>query len=58
MHGLALHTPGGAPGNGDDRLLGLSLFSGAGGLDLGILLACPGYRALGYLERKAYVAVV
>jgi DNA (cytosine-5)-methyltransferase 1 len=58
VHDLALHAHGGAPGNGDDRLLGLSLCSGAGGLDLGILLACPGYRTLGYVEREAYAAAV
>jgi hypothetical protein len=55
---LALHSPGGAPGRGDERLFGLSLCSGVGGLDLGILLACPGYRALGYVEREAYAAAV
>ena len=33
MHGLALHPPGGASGNGEARLFGLSLCSGAGGLE-------------------------
>jgi DNA (cytosine-5)-methyltransferase 1 len=58
VHGLALHPPGGVPGDEDTRLFGLSLCSGAGGLDLGILLACPGYRALGYVEREAFAAAV
>ena len=58
MHDLALHAPGGAPGTGDDCLFGLSLCSGAGGLDLGLVLACPGYRAVGYVEREAYAAAV
>ncbi len=58
MHDLALHPSGRASGTGDACLLGLSLCSGAGGLDLGILLACPGYRTLGYVEREAYAAAV
>ena len=36
----------------------LSLFSGVGGLDLGIQLAAPGARVLGYVERDAYAAAV
>ena len=36
----------------------LSLFSGVGGLDLGVELACPGARVLGYCERDAYAASV
>ena len=36
----------------------LSLFSGVGGLDLGIQLAVPGARVLGYVERDAYAATV
>ena len=55
---LALHSAGGAPGGRGRRLLGLSLCSGAGGLDLGLVLACPGYRALGYVEREAYAAAM
>jgi DNA (cytosine-5)-methyltransferase 1 len=36
----------------------LSLFSGVGGLELGIRLAVPGARVLGYVERDAYAASV
>jgi len=36
----------------------LSLFSGVGGLDLGIQIALPGARVLGYVEREAYAAAV
>jgi len=36
----------------------LSLFSGVGGLDLGIQIALPGARVLGYVERDAYAAAV
>jgi DNA (cytosine-5)-methyltransferase 1 len=36
----------------------LSLFSGVGGLDLGIKIALPGSRVLGYVERDAYAAAV
>ena len=34
----------------------LSLFAGYGGLDLGIRLAVPGARTVGYVEREAYAA--
>ena len=37
-------------------LTGLSICSGVGGLDLGLHLAEPGYRAVGYVERNAYCA--
>lgn len=36
----------------------LSLFSGVGGLDLGIQLVYPRARVLGYVERDAYAATV
>ncbi len=56
MHDLALHP---TPGAGGGRpLLGLSLCSGAGGLDLGLHIAEPGYRAVGYVERDACAAAV
>lgn len=56
MHGLALHPAGSTPGGGSRALLGLSLCAGAGGLDLGLHIACPGYRTVGYVEREAYAA--
>ena len=56
MHGLALPAAGGAADGAS--LFGLSLCAGAGGLDLGLLLAFPGYRAVGYVERDAYAAAV
>ncbi|SIO35197.1 DNA (cytosine-5)-methyltransferase 1 [Rhodovulum sp. ES.010] len=39
-------------------LFGLSLCSGAGGLDLGLHLACPGHRTVGHVERDAYAAAI
>ena len=36
----------------------LSLVSGIAGLDLGLRLAIPGIRVLGYVEREAYAAAV
>ena len=56
MNDLALHPSGGASGTADACLFGLSLCSGAGGLDLGLTIAIPGYRAVGYVERDAFAA--
>jgi len=56
MHDLALPSPGDASGAGDAYLFGLSLCSGAGGLDLGLIIAIPGYRSVGYVERDAFAA--
>ncbi|MFC3118927.1 DNA cytosine methyltransferase [Jhaorihella thermophila] len=56
MHDLALPSSGLPAGAGD--LFGLSLCSGAGGLELGLHLALPGYRAVGYVERDAYAAAI
>jgi DNA polymerase-3 subunit epsilon len=50
MHDLAL------PSSGDACLFGLSLCSGAGGLDLGLAIAIPGYRAVGHVEREPVAA--
>lgn len=58
MHDLALSSFGLSAGAGSACLLGLSLCSGAGGLDLGLAIACPGYRAMGYVERDAYAAAI
>lgn len=54
VHELALHSAGYDRGGG--RLSGLSLCAGAGGLDLGLHLAVPCYRTVGYVEREAYAA--
>ncbi|MCF4167574.1 DNA cytosine methyltransferase [Zavarzinia compransoris] len=56
MHDLALPSSGDASGAGDACLFGLSLCSGAGGLDLGLTIAIPGYRAVGHVERETYAA--
>jgi DNA (cytosine-5)-methyltransferase 1 len=56
MNDLALHPSGRASGTADACLFGLSLCSGAGGLDLGLAIAIPGYRAVGYVERETYPA--
>ncbi|MCA3642504.1 MAG: DNA cytosine methyltransferase, partial [Methylobacterium sp.] len=56
MHDLALPSSGCGSGNGDACLFGLSLCSGAGGLDLGLAIAIPGYRAVGHVERETFAA--
>ncbi len=56
VHDMALSPPGYDPGRDDACLHGLSLCAGAGGLDLGLHIACPGYRTVGYVEREAYAA--
>ena len=48
---MAVHPP-----NRYDELRGLSLCAGVGGLDLGIHLAEPGYRTVGYVERNSFAA--
>ena len=58
MHDLALHSTGRASGAGKACLFGLSLCSGAGGLDLGLAIAIPGYRAVGHVERETYAAAI
>ena len=50
--GAERHGEGG--GNGVWR--GLALCAGAGGLELGLSLALPGYRAVCWVERDAYAA--
>ncbi|QRI64473.1 DNA cytosine methyltransferase [Shinella sp. PSBB067] len=56
MHDLALPSSGDTSGAGDACLFGLSLCSGAGGLDLGLAIAIPGYRAVGHVERETFAA--
>lgn len=56
MDDLALPAPGRVSGIDDTCLFGLSLCSGAGGIDLGLTLALPGYRAVGHVERETYAA--
>ena len=56
MNDLALPSSGPASGTADTCLFGLSLCSGAGGLDLGLSIAIPGYRAVGHVERETYAA--
>lgn len=43
-------------GSDDGSLYGLSLCAGVGGLDLGLHIAEPGYRAVGYVERNSFAA--
>lgn len=56
MHDLALPSSGRASEAGDACLFGLSLCAGAGGLDLGLAIARPGYRAVGHVERETFAA--
>ena len=56
MNDLALPPPGCVYGDDDTCLFGLSLCSGAGGIDLGLTLALSGYRAVGHVERETYAA--
>ena len=57
MDGLALSATGcDLACDGGRSLSGLSLCAGAGGLDLGLHLAIPGYRTVGYVERETYAA--
>jgi DNA (cytosine-5)-methyltransferase 1 len=58
MHDLALPSSGLGSWAGDACLFGLSLCSGAGGLDLGLAIAIPGYRAVGHVERETYAAAI
>jgi len=53
---LVVPSFGNASGAADERQHGLSLCAGAGGIDLGLTIACPGYRTVCYVEREAYAA--
>ncbi len=37
---------------------GLALCAGVGGLELGLALANPGYRSVGYVERESYATAI
>ena len=52
MHDLVVPSSGNHSEADDACLFGLSLCSGAGGLDLGLAIAIPGYRAVGHVERE------
>jgi len=56
MHDLVVPSSGRGSGTADACLFGLSLCSGAGGLDLGLAIAIPGYRAVGHVERETFAA--
>ncbi|MEO5375112.1 MAG: DNA cytosine methyltransferase [Alphaproteobacteria bacterium] len=55
---MAVSSAGRAPGGNGNAVLGLSLCAGAGGLDLGLRLAVPGYRPVCHVERDAFAAAV
>jgi len=50
MYELALHPSGSPSGAADACLFGLSLCAGAGGIDLGLTIACAGYCAVFFLN--------
>jgi len=58
MNDLALPSAGLPDGTEEACLFGLSLCSGAGGLDLALTLAMPTYRTVGHVERETFAAAI
>jgi len=56
MHELAVSSSENASGATGARLHGFSLCAGTGGIDLGLTIACPGYRTVCYVERESFAA--
>ncbi len=56
MNDMAVSATGDDLADGGKHLFGMSLCAGAGGLDLGLHIAIPGYRTVCYVERDAYAA--
>lgn len=51
-----MDLPPAGSSDGRGALRGLALCAGAGGLELGVTIAEPGYQTVGYVERDAFAA--